>query len=222
MSDSLSGKRFLVSAGPTREAIDPVRYISNFSSGKMGYAIAEELAARGAEVILVSGPVNVTTKHPSITLINVVSAADMYEACTKAFAQVNVAIMCAAVADYTIADPADKKIKKTGVGDDELTLHLIKTKDILAELGRRKKPGQVLGGFSLETHQEETFAKEKLHKKNCDFIVLNSLNDAGAGFAGDTNKISILTSDGGILHYPLKPKTEVAQDIVNFIGATYF
>jgi phosphopantothenoylcysteine decarboxylase/phosphopantothenate--cysteine ligase len=188
----------------------------------MGYTIAEKLAAEGAEVTLVSGPVSLDVYNSSIGRINVVSAAEMYEACTSVFPQMDGAIMCAAVADYTVASPANKKIKKSDTGSDELTLHLVKTKDILAALGQMKKPGQVLGGFSLETHNEESFAKEKLHKKNCDFIVLNSLNDTGAGFAVDTNKISILSADGAILHYPLKPKTEVAADIVNFMAGRYF
>jgi len=208
----LSGKHFLVTAGPTYEAIDPVRFIGNWSSGKMGYALAEELAARGANVTLVSGPTNLSTIHPNINRVNVISAEQMHQKCIEAFPHTNGAIMCAAVADYRPESYSDVKIKRKS---DDLTINLTPNKDIAAELGKMKTGNQVLVGFALETNEEEQNSFKKLKSKNLDFIVLNSLRDKGAGFHHDTNKISIIFKDGGIEHFDLKSKVEVAQDIVN-------
>lgn len=209
-SRELSGKKVLVSAGPTYEAIDPVRFIGNHSSGKMGYAIAQEAANRGAEVVLVSGPVEISVNHPLISVIKVKSAAQMADACLKSFGDADFTVMSAAVADYTVAEPAPRKIKKSG---ERLTLELVKTTDILAELGKMKKPGQYLAGFALETENEGSNATEKLNKKNLDLIVLNSLNDTGAGFGTSTNKVSIIFKEGNIVEFDLKPKSQVATDI---------
>lgn len=208
----LSGKHFLVTAGPTYEAIDPVRFIGNWSSGKMGYALAEELAARGANVTLVSGPTNLSTIHPNINRVNVISAEQMHQKCIEAFPHSNGAIMCAAVADYRPESYSDVKIKRKS---DDLTINLTPNKDIAAELGKMKTGNQVLVGFALETNEEEQNSFKKLKSKNLDFIVLNSLRDKGAGFHHDTNKISIIFKDGEIEHFDLKSKVEVAQDIVN-------
>lgn len=208
----LSGKHFLVTAGPTYEAIDPVRFIGNWSSGKMGYALAEELAARGANVTLVSGPTNLSTIHPNINRVNVISAEQMHQKCIEAFPHTNGAIMCAAVADYRPESYSDVKIKRKS---DDLTINLTPNKDIAAELGKMKTGNQVLVGFALETNEEEQNSFKKLMNKNLDFIVLNSLRDKGAGFHHDTNKISIIFKDGEIEHFDLKSKVEVAQDIVN-------
>ena len=208
----LSGKHFLVTAGPTYEAIDPVRFIGNWSSGKMGYALAEELAARGANVTLVSGPTNLSTIHPNINRVNVISAEQMHQKCIEAFPHTNGAIMCAAVADYRPESYSDVKIKRKS---DDLTINLTPNKDIAAELGKMKTGNQVLVGFALETNEEEQNSFKKLKSKNLDFIVLNSLRDKGAGFHHDTNKISIIFKDGEIEHFDLKSKVEVAQDIVN-------
>jgi len=210
----LKGIKALVTAGPTYEMIDPVRFIGNFSSGKMGFAIAEQLAGYGAEVILISGPTHLQTSSPNITRINVTSAMEMYNAAKQYFPQVNVAILAAAVADYRPESTALKKIKKSG---EQLVLRLVKNPDIARELGKTKKPGQILAGFALETDNEEKNAIEKLKSKNFDFIVLNSLRDPGAGFGTDTNKVSIIFADGTVRHYPLKPKTEVARDIADVI-----
>lgn len=210
----LAGKKALVSAGPTYEAIDPVRFIGNHSSGKMGIAIAEELARKGAEVKLVCGPSSVQVKAPSVTRIDVVSADEMYEACTREFATVDIAVMCAAVADYKPATVADQKIKKSSASR---SIELVPTKDILAELGRMKKEKQLLAGFALETESEQANAKSKLERKNLDFIVLNSLRDAGAGFQGDTNKISIIDKHNKTYNFELKSKAAAAADIVNHI-----
>lgn len=208
----LSGKHFLVTAGPTYEAIDPVRFIGNWSSGKMGYALAEELANRGANVTLVSGPTSLSTTHPNIKRINVISADQMYQKCIEVFSNTNGAIMCAAVADYRPDSYSDVKIKRKS---DDLTINLTPNKDIAAELGRMKTAKQVLVGFALETNEEEQNSIKKLKSKNLDFIVLNSLRDKGAGFHHDTNKISIIFKDGKVEHFDLKSKAEVAQDIVN-------
>lgn len=208
----LSGKQFLVTAGPTYEAIDPVRFIGNWSSGKMGYALAEELANRGANVTLVSGPTNLSTTHPNINLVNVISADQMYQKCIEVFPKTNGAIMCAAVADYRPDNYSDVKIKRKS---DDLTINLTPNKDIAAELGRMKTAEQLLVGFALETNEEEQNSIKKLKSKNLDFIVLNSLRDKGAGFHHDTNKISIIFKDGKVEHFDLKSKAEVAQDIVN-------
>ncbi len=209
---SLKGKKILISAGPTYEAIDPVRFIGNHSSGKMGVAIAETAAKRGAEVKLVIGPSSVETAHPSIERVNVVSAEEMYVACTKAFKAMDVAIMTAAVADYRPTKVAREKIKKKDVA---LHIELEPTKDILAELGKLKKKGQTLVGFALETENELKNASGKLKSKNLDFIVLNSLKDKGAGFQRDTNKITIIDRNNKTTKFELKSKQEVAKDIIN-------
>lgn len=209
----LKGKKIVITAGPTYEKIDPVRFIGNYSSGKMGYALAEACANRGAEVILVSGPVSLSTHHPSIKRIDVESADEMYEATVQAFQEANAAILCAAVADYRPENKAEQKIKREK--DEELLLRLVANKDIAAALGSMKKDGQVLVGFALETQNGVQHATGKLERKNLDFIVLNSLSDAGAGFRCDTNKVSILERNGQITEYALKSKTEVAGDIVN-------
>jgi phosphopantothenoylcysteine decarboxylase/phosphopantothenate--cysteine ligase len=210
----LMGKKVLVSAGPTQEAIDPVRYISNHSSGKMGVAIAEQLAARGATVQLVLGPAAIKPHHPAITVYPVLSAEEMYQQCTRLFAGADIAVMAAAVADYTPAVKAAEKIKKNS---GELTIELVKTKDILKALGVQKKKGQLLVGFALETNNEKEHALAKLKDKNADMIVLNSLRDAGAGFAYDTNKITIFAKDGSERAYEQKSKQQVAGDIVDTI-----
>ncbi|MDE6169552.1 MAG: bifunctional phosphopantothenoylcysteine decarboxylase/phosphopantothenate--cysteine ligase CoaBC [Duncaniella sp.] len=211
---TLDGKRVLVTAGPTYEKIDPVRFIGNYSSGKMGYALAEECAARGAEVTLVSGPVSVTTKDPRVKVVKVESAREMLAECEKAFPASDISIMCAAVADYAPAAVADRKIKREH--SEVPVIELVKNPDIAATLGARKKPGQILAGFALETDNEASNAVEKLERKNLDLIVLNSMRDKGAGFGTDTNKITIIDREGS--HpYPLKSKTEVAADIVDSI-----
>ena len=209
----LKGKKIVITAGPTYEKIDPVRFIGNYSSGKMGYALAEACANRGAEVILVSGPVSLSTHHPAIKRIDVESADEMYEATVHAFQEANAALLCAAVADYRPENKAEQKIKREK--DEELLLRLVANKDIAAALGSMKKDGQVLVGFALETQNGVQHATGKLERKNLDFIVLNSLSDAGAGFRCDTNKVSILERNGLITEYALKSKTEVAGDIVN-------
>ena len=210
-SAELKGKKIVITAGPTYEKIDPVRFIGNYSSGKMGFALAEECASRGAEVTLVAGPVQLKTSHPGILRIDVESCEEMYNATTEAFRDAHAAILCAAVADFTPETTADKKIKRES---DDLILRLKPTHDIAAELGRMKQPHQQLIGFALETNDEVAHAQGKLQRKNLDFIVLNSLRDAGAGFRHDTNKITII-SNTDIKEYPLKPKAEVARDIVD-------
>ena len=207
----LKGRKILITAGPTYEKLDPVRFIGNYSSGKMGIALAEECAARGAEVELVCGPVSITTSHPGIHRTDVESAAQMYQATTTLFPEADAAILCAAVADFTPAAVADNKIKREG---NRLTLELEPTRDIARELGQMKKPGQVMVGFALETNDEKSHAKEKLRKKNLDFIVLNSLQDEGAGFRHNTNKVTFIDKEGET-PFPLKSKKEVARDIVN-------
>ncbi len=209
----LKGKTILVTAGPTYENIDPVRFIGNHSSGKMGYAIARTLAQRGARVVLVSGPVELSLPHPSIERMDVTSAGEMYEACVKQFEQCDMAIMAAAVADYTPVSPLETKMKREGTSEHSLLLK--PTRDIAAELGKRKKNHQVLAGFALETDHEEANALRKLQSKNLDFIVLNSLQDSGAGFRVDTNRITILDAGGKVLRFELKPKDEVAKDIAD-------
>ena len=210
-SDELAKKKVIITAGPTYEKIDPVRFIGNYSSGKMGYALAEECANRGAEVVLISGPVQLRTTHPGIRRIDVESAEEMYRAATSEFATADAAILCAAVADFTPEQVAEQKIKREG---DGLTLHLKPTHDIAAALGRMKRDGQVLVGFALETNDEESHAQSKLRRKNLDFIVLNSLRDAGAGFRHDTNKITIIDEEQTVA-YPLKNKKDVAADIID-------
>lgn len=211
--ESLSKKKILITAGPTYEKIDPVRFIGNYSSGKMGFSLAEECAKRGAEVILVAGPVSLKTVHPNIKRIDVESADEMYEASVSNFEGVDAAILCAAVADYRPSNKADKKIKRETTGN--MSIDLVANKDIAAALGKMKK-NQRLIGFALETDDEEKNAIAKIEKKNLDFIVLNSLKDKGAGFQHDTNKIAILSKDGSRKDYPLKPKQEVAADILDF------
>lgn len=207
----LAGKKVVITAGPTYEKIDPVRFIGNYSSGKMGFALAEECAARGAEVALVSGPVSLKATHPHIRRIDVESVQQMYEAATREYADADAGILCAAVADFTPDTVADHKIKRE---KDDLVLQLKPTQDIAAALGKQKKAGQKLVGFALETNDEERNAQGKLERKNFDFIVLNSLNDAGAGFRCDTNKITIIDREGAT-PYPLKSKQEVARDIID-------
>ena len=207
-----ASKNILITAGPTYEAIDPVRFIGNRSSGKMGIAIAEVFAGRGANVKLLLGPSKLKTTHPAIETIRVESAQDMYEAAVRYFDQTDVAVLAAAVADYRPKNVAQQKIKKTG---DDLIIELEKTPDIAASLGKLKRPGQIIVGFALETNDELKHAGEKLVKKNFDFIVLNSLRDAGAGFNFDTNKITILHRDNKRKDFELKSKTAVAEDIVN-------
>jgi phosphopantothenoylcysteine decarboxylase/phosphopantothenate--cysteine ligase len=206
----LFGKHILVTAGPTYEAIDPVRFIGNHSSGKMGFALADELASLGADVTLIAGPTAQTSKYQSIKRINITSAADMLQQCLEYFPAANACVMCAAVADYTPVNVSTQKIKKH---DDGLNIELKKTTDILKTLGTQKRNGQILVGFALETEHEEEYAIGKLQKKNLDLIVLNSLNDAGAGFKNDTNKITLIDRDLHKTTFELKNKTEVAHDI---------
>ena len=212
-AQDLLGMKVLVSAGPTYEAIDPVRFIGNRSTGKMGIALANECRMRGAHVTLVLGP---TTQiiPPNITVINVTTASEMYEACLNNFTETEIAIMCAAVADYTPVYVSDKKIKKK---DDTLVVEFIKTKDILKSLGEVKTDRQILVGFALETNDEEVNAIKKLNDKNADFIILNSLNDNGAGFGYDTNKITIFDKAHNKTNFPIKAKNAVATDIINTI-----
>ena len=207
-------RRVLITAGPTYEKIDPVRFIGNYSSGKMGYALAEECAKRGWEVELVSGPTKLEVKHPNIRRTDVESAAEMYEAATALFPSCNAAIMCAAVADFTVDAVAAEKIKR---GESGLELNLVPTRDIAAALGAQKRADQRLVGFALETVNELAHAQEKLRRKQLDFIVLNSLNDAGAGFQHDTNKVTIIPAEGDAVPFALKSKTEVANDILDYL-----
>jgi phosphopantothenoylcysteine decarboxylase/phosphopantothenate--cysteine ligase len=209
------GKKILITAGPTYEPIDPVRFVGNRSSGKMGVAIAEALAARGATVQLVLGPSRLSPKHPNIQLQRVETAIEMYDACIGSFSTCDAAILSAAVADYRPANVADQKIKKKG---DTLDIQLVKNPDIAATLGQAKKENQILVGFALETNDELENAKGKLERKNLDFIVLNSLRDAGAGFSGDTNKVTIVHRNNKIEKFELKNKDEVASDIVNTLN----
>lgn len=211
----LTGHHILITAGPTFEKIDPVRFIGNYSSGKMGYAIAEEAASRGARVSLVSGPVDISVNNPAIELIPVESARQMMEACVALYPQCDCGIMCAAVADYAPDHQATHKIKREH--DDVPVIKLLKNPDIARTLGEMKQPGQLLVGFALETDNEEFNAIEKLRRKNLDMIVLNSLRDSGAGFGTDTNKVTIFTASGRTIATPLKSKTEVAQDVIDTI-----
>ena len=210
--ETLSKKKILITAGPTYEKIDPVRFIGNYSSGKMGFALAEECARRGAEVVLVAGPVSLKVNHHNIKRIDVESAEEMYNASVKEFPGMDAAILCAAVADFRPSEQYSQKVKR---GEDLLTISLVPNKDIAASLGKMKKANQLLIGFALETNDEETNALKKMAKKNLDYIVLNSLNDAGAGFKYDTNKVAILKKNGERKDFGLKSKYEVASDIID-------
>lgn len=210
--EALSKKKILITAGPTYERIDPVRFIGNYSSGKMGFALAEECAGRGAEVTLIAGPVSLKVNHPNITRIDVESAEEMYNASVKAFPSMDAAILCAAVADFRPEEQYAEKVKRSG---DILNISLVPNKDIAASLGKMKKANQLLVGFALETNDEENNALKKIVKKNLDFIVLNSLNDTGAGFKYDTNKIAILNRNGERKDFGLKSKKDVASDIID-------
>jgi phosphopantothenoylcysteine decarboxylase/phosphopantothenate--cysteine ligase len=210
----LKGKTALVTAGPTHEALDPVRFISNNSTGQMGATIAKELADEGAKVTLIIGPGSPAPVNENIRVVKVTTAKQMYNACLKHFKKADITVMAAAVADYTPIHVADKKIKKDS---DKLTLELKRTRDILAELGKEKSKKQLLIGFALETDHENKHALQKLHDKKLDAIILNSLRDKGAGFGHDTNKISILDKKNNRIDFSLKPKTEVAKDIVQYI-----
>lgn len=210
---SLKDKRILITAGPTYEKLDPVRFIGNYSTGKMGFALAEECAERGAEVILIAGPVALKSHHPGIHRIDVESADEMFEQSAAEFTQADAAILCAAVADYRPERQSETKIKRQG---DNMQLTLVPNKDIAAHLGKIKQKGQIVIGFALETDHEEDNAKKKLEKKNLDFIVLNSLQTPGAGFRTDTNKITIINREGHPAEFPLKLKTQVAADIVAY------
>ena len=214
-SQRLAGKKILITAGPTYEKIDPVRFIGNYSSGKMGYALAESCAESGAEVILISGPVSLSTRHPAIRRIDVESAEEMYKAATEFYPACDAGILCAAVADFTPETVAPNKIKRE---KDDLLIKLKPTRDIAAALGQMKQPHQRLIGFALETHDELAHAQEKRKRKNFDFIVLNSLNDKGAGFRYDTNKITIV-DESGHTPYPLKSKQEAANDIIGKLAS---
>jgi len=219
LTGPLAGKKALVTAGPTYEPIDPVRFIGNHSSGKMGIAIARELQQQGAEVTLVTGPVQAELPGNGIIVKKVKTAAEMFAACMEVYETTDIAIMSAAVADYTPVITAVEKIKKKENG---LTVELTKTKDILNELGEKKRKGQVLVGFALETNNEQANAKEKLVRKNADLIVLNSLNDSGAGFGHDTNKVTIFGKEGQEFVFETKSKQAVARDIVDTIILLYY
>ncbi len=210
----LSKKKVLITAGPTYEAIDPVRFIGNHSSGKMGFALAEEFAKQGAEVILICGPNNLITQSSSIRRIDIVSAEELYKQSISVFKNVDIAVLSAAVADFKPATVAKNKIKKS---NESKNIDLIPTIDTLASLGKLKKKNQLLIGFALETNNELENAKSKIKNKNLDMIVLNSMNDKGAGFKGDTNKISIIDKNNKINRFELKSKLEVAKDIVSKI-----
>jgi phosphopantothenoylcysteine decarboxylase/phosphopantothenate--cysteine ligase len=211
-------KRVLITAGPTVEPIDPVRFISNRSSGKMGYAIAEAFAAAGAQVTLITGPTYLKTSNANIRTIPIETASQMFNAAQNNFGASDLVIFAAAVADYSPRHVAEQKIKKQG---DSMTLDLAKTTDIAGTLGSMKKPGQLIIGFALETENELSHAQDKLARKNFDYIVLNSLNDPGAGFAHDTNKITVIDKDKNVRQFDLKSKDEVAQDILNIVLAKW-
>ena len=214
LNHDLQGRKALVTAGPTFEPIDPVRFIGNHSSGKMGIAICEELAKRGAEVHLVLGPSNIKVTHRGIKVHKVQTAEEMYDTAIALFPSTDISIMSAAVADYTPVTKSMEKIKK---GSETVTVELTKTKDILKTLGEKKYNGQILVGFALETTNEREYAISKLKTKNADIVVLNSLNDEGAGFEYDTNKVTIFEKNGRELSYERKPKQQVAKDIVDRI-----
>ncbi|RNC64349.1 bifunctional phosphopantothenoylcysteine decarboxylase/phosphopantothenate--cysteine ligase CoaBC [Proteiniphilum sp. X52] len=213
--NDLDKKKIMITAGPTYERIDPVRFIGNFSSGKMGFALAEECASRGAEVILITGPSALSVSHPNILRVNVESAVEMYDAALKIFPQMDAAILSAAVADYRPERMSEEKIKRSA--NEHLSLSLVPNPDIAASLGKIKKPGQLSIGFALETNDEESNAIKKVEEKNFDYIVLNSLNDRGAGFGHDTNRVTILSRDGEKQSFSLKSKKEVAKDIIDTV-----
>jgi|ERR1043165_2016615 phosphopantothenoylcysteine decarboxylase/phosphopantothenate--cysteine ligase len=206
--------KVLITAGPTYEPIDPVRFVGNHSSGKMGIAIADHFAGDNNEVVLVKGPTNLSAQNPAIKEVKVQTAAEMFGACAQYFGWADVIVFAAAVADYTPKFPSTTKIKKK---EDEFSIELVKTKDIAGELGKQKRDNQVVVGFALETNNEEANAREKLAKKNFDFIVLNSMQDKGAGFKTDTNKITIIDRAGNVVKFELKSKTEVAKDIADYV-----
>ena len=213
-----AGKKAMVTAGPTYEAIDPVRFIGNHSSGKMGFALAEELYLQGADVLLITGPSQQKISYKGIELVRVISAAEMFIACESAFAKADIIVMSAAVADYTPLNAATEKIKKQS---DSFDLSLKKTTDILKHLGQQKKAGQFLVGFALETNNEKENALAKLRSKNLDAIILNSLNDTGAGFGVDTNQVTVIDKSGQEKSFTLKSKKEIAKDIVSFIAENH-
>jgi len=215
---ALQGKKALVTAGPTHEALDPVRFIGNNSSGKMGFAIAEELADLGADVELVVGPTHLSVHSGKVKVTRVTSAEDMYNACVSHFPSSDITVLSAAVADYRPIHKADQKIKKS---ESSMTIELTKTRDIAAELGKQKKANQFVVGFALETENETANAEKKIVSKNFDLIVLNSLNDKGAGFAHDKNKVTLIDRAGRKKEFPLKSKKDVAKDIVNAIVASF-
>lgn len=212
----LKGKKVIITSGPTREKIDPVRYISNYSTGKMGAALADAAALLGADVTVINGPGAVRPADRRVKVVDIESALDMLDAASQAFDSADIAVMCAAVADYRVAEPAETKIKREKGAPP--VLDLIKNPDIAATLGAAKKPGQILVGFALETDNEQTNAYDKMERKNLDMIVLNSLRDAGAGFGIDTNKVTIFTRQGEAIALPLKSKQEVAADIWAAVG----
>ena len=214
-TEDLKGKKVLITAGPTYENIDPVRFIGNYSSGKMGFAIAEECANRGAEVTLVCGPVSIKTENPNINRVDVVSAKEMCNKCVNLFADTDIAILSAAVADYAPATCSESKIKREKT--DSMTIELVKNPDIAATLGKMKSDSQMLVGFALETDNEKENAIRKINNKNLDWIVLNSLKDKEAGFQKDTNKITMLSHIGQEIPFDAKLKTEVAKDIIDTI-----
>ena len=217
--NDLTKKKILITAGPTYERIDPVRFIGNFSSGKMGFALAEECASRGAEVLLITGPTALSLSHPNIRRVDVESAHEMYDAAIKTFPEMDAAILSAAVADYRPAQWTDEKIKRRE--GEEITITLTPNPDIAASLGKIRKPHQLIIGFALETSNEESNAGRKMEKKNFDFIVLNSLQDKGAGFGYDTNKVTILSRKGEKHSFELKTKKEVAKDIIDTAFTTF-
>lgn len=213
--EDLQGKRVLITAGPTVEKIDPVRYISNFSSGKMGFALAEECASRGAEVTLVAGPVTLKTNHPAIERVDVTTAIEMHDAVLNALPQSDAVILCAAVADYRVENVADKKIKREK--DAAPVIKLTPNPDIARAVGQAKRPEQVTVGFALETDNEQVNAQGKMERKNLNFIVMNSLRDKNAGFQVDTNKVTIFTDKGETIEGDCKSKRDVARDIVDVL-----
>jgi len=217
--NDLAKKKILITAGPTYERIDPVRFIGNFSSGKMGFALADECAARGAEVLLITGPTTLSLSHPNIRRVDVESAREMYDAAITTFPGMDAAILSAAVADYRPAQWTDEKIKRRE--GEEITITLTPNPDIAASLGEIRKPHQLIIGFALETSNEESNAGRKMERKNFDFIVLNSLQDKGAGFGYDTNKVTILSRNGEKHSFELKTKREVAKDIIDTAFASF-